>query len=230
MKRSCSGKVSGAAQRRLWLAALAVGALACVPAAGQAAPGFALKNGSRLWLDGTSTLHPYTSTANRLQVSFAQDTTRWPRPVSSLAEIEEVMRQGGVTALEVLVPVSGMRSGKSGLDRNMQKALQAEAHPAIRFRLGRYEVAPGATPEEFVVQARGWLAVAGVERPVELSVTARREARGIRLLGQKPLLMSEFEIRPPRMMMGAVRTADQVTVSFDLLIGSEGPPAPAARP
>jgi polyisoprenoid-binding protein YceI len=78
---------------------------------------------------------------------------------------------------------------------------------------------------EFTITAHGTLTVAGVERPIDLSVAARREGEGIRLKGTRQLRMTEFEIKPPKMMMGTLRTGDQVTVTFDLLVGAREPSA-----
>ena len=201
------------------LAALAV--LVVGPTLVQAAPAeLVLRSGSALWLTGTSTIHDYRSQASRLEVAFTSDPTLWPAAASGVDAIEGLIRAQGVTAIDVVVDVAGLKSGKEGLDKNMYKALLAEKHPEIRFKVADYQVgAPGDTAGTRI-DARGTLTVAGVEREITMSATARREGDTIRLRGSVPLLMTQFGIKPPKMMLGTIKTSDKVVVHIDLLIGA----------
>jgi hypothetical protein len=211
---------------RLWalvLAALGFGALA-----GRApASGLEVGSGSRLWLEGKSTMHDYESTASKLDATLRQDESRWPAEARGVEAIEGFVRAHGVTSIEVVVPVTGLHSKKAGLDKNMYKALAAAKHPEIRFRMSEYDVADGVA-EAMTLGAKGLLEVAGVERPIELTVKAIREGDRLRLRGSTPLLMSSFGIKPPTMMMGTLKVADRVVVSFDLVLEarSDAPPRP----
>jgi polyisoprenoid-binding protein YceI len=182
-----------------------------------------LQKGSRLWLEGSSTVHEYSSTASELKATLAHDPASWDAALPRAEAIEKLIRAHGVTALEVIVPVQGMHSGKSGLDKNMAKALNASAHPDIRFVLSDYKVAEGAKPGEMAIDARGKLTVAGVTKDVAIAVSAAREEDILHLRGRVPLKMTQFEVKPPTMMMGALRTSDDVTVQFDLRLGAGEP-------
>ncbi|NOT33009.1 MAG: YceI family protein [Candidatus Eisenbacteria bacterium] len=180
-----------------------------------------LQAGSKLWLDGKSTVHEYKSTAASLKVSFEQDQTKWPTDATGAEAIERFLRAKGITSMDVVVAVTGLHSGKAGLDKNMYKALLAEKHPEIRFRMVSYEIAEGARPGELAIDATGTLRVAGVERELKMPVTFVRESDTVHLRGSASLLMSTFGIKPPTMMMGTLRTADLVVVSFDLQLESK---------
>lgn len=173
---------------------------------------------SKLWLEGTSTVHDYKSTASALEVKFEENTSLWPADASGAAAIEGLIRAKGITAMDVAVGVTGLHSGKSGLDKNMYKALLAPKHPDIRFKMTSYEVKEGAKPAEIALDAKGTLSIAGVEREIVLPVTAVREGETLRMKGSTPLLMSEYGIKPPTMMMGTIKTKDRVVVSFDLIV------------
>lgn len=189
-----------------------------------------LRPGGSLWLEGKSTVHEFKSTTTHLEARFSEIEARWPTGTTGVAALEAFIRAKGVSSMQLLVPVTGLHSGKSGLDKNMYKALQAEKHPAIRFAMSSYEVEDGKTPGTLAIDAKGTLQIAGVERPVHLPITATRAGDALRLQGSVPVLMTDYGIKPPTMMMGALKTADQVVVSFDIALEAKSDPgAPKAQ-
>ena len=209
-------------QRSNRFAVLALVALAATVSFSQVLAGSVeLQSGSKLWLDGKSSIHEFKSTASSLKTTFGQNEAVWPANATGGEAIERFLRAKGITSMEVVVGVTGLHSGKAGLDKNMYKALLAPKYPEIRFRMASYEIADGAKPGEMAIDATGALSVAGVEREIRMPVAAVREGETVRLRGSTPLLMSEYGIKPPTMMMGTLRTADKIVVSFDLLIGAK---------
>lgn len=202
-------------------AALVTSALA---PAGAEAPAIAtLGSESRLWLEGNSTVHRFESTATKFEVRMsAADVQVAP----GLEGLEQLVRAGRVKGVDVSIPVAEMRSGKNGLDKNMRNALKADRYPSITFRLERYALASSGTADSVVIDAHGVLAVAGVEKPVDIQAGATRAGNALRIRGSKELRMTEFEIKPPTMMMGTLRTSDQIVIRFDLLM-SPSPSTPA---
>ena len=204
--------------------AMAIAAVSLAPAWADAPTVAGLGAGSRLWLEGNSTLHHYESTATKLEVRMTGTET-----AANLDALEQMVRKGDVKGLEVSIPVAAMQSGKSGLDKNMRTALKADANPTITFRLERYEVA-NAT-DSLVIDAHGTLKVAGVEQVIDVRAGAVRNGDVLRIRGEKQLLMTQFGVKPPTMMMGTVKTSDQIVIRFDLrmtpgstssLVGAKG--------
>jgi polyisoprenoid-binding protein YceI len=201
---------------------LVLAALAVVASFVLAAPGdLAVKPTSKLWITGKSTLHDFTSQATQLRVAFQQDSTRWPEGPIGVEAVERFIREKGVTSMDVIVGVTGMRSEKDGLDKNMYKALKADTYPEIRFGMGSYEAHESGTPAGMTIDAKGMLTVAGVEREITVAVTAVRDGETMHLRGNVPLLMTQFGIKPPKMMLGTIRTADEIVVHFDLVVGAK---------
>lgn len=164
-------------------------------ACAQAATGTLAKE-SAIWIEGDSTLHPFSSTATA--VEFAADVE-------------------GTTAkaLTLRIPVDGLRSAHKGLDSNLQKALKSKEHPAIEFALTKLAVEKGEAT------ADGELTIAGVKKPVTVKgVLAQRDGRLV-VDGRRRLVMSEFGVKPPKMMMGAVKVADPIDVVFHLEIETD---------
>jgi hypothetical protein len=177
---------------------------------------------SVLWLDGTSSLHEYESHTSQIGFDMARDPAS--REPANAADLAEIIRHSGIRSVDVRVPVGTLRSGKSGLDRNMMKALRADQYPEIRFHLARYTASGVDTVD---IQAEGTLTIAGQERPVTLKARAFRGPGGVWLEGTHGLRMTEFGIKPPTMMMGTIRVGDPVTIHYQLLLSPAVNDAPA---
>jgi polyisoprenoid-binding protein YceI len=196
-------------------APVAHGAEAPAAAAGDAA--LVLAPGSRLWLEGDSTLHKYKAEASglRLVTTVAPEAT-----AKSLADVATA---GQLQALQLTVPAKKLTSGDGGLDKNMWKALNADAHPDIVFKLDSYKAQPGADGQSLDVRVLGRLTVAGTEKPVEVGVRAFRSGNGLRLIGNKELLMSDFSVTAPVLMGGMIKTDNKVVIRFDLKLQPRTP-------
>ena len=181
--------------------------------------------GSVLWIEGTSTLHDYESRTTEVSLVLLRDVST-PDPRDAM-ELDRWLRSGVLRGLELGVPLAAMRSGKPALDRNMLKALRASEHPEIRFRLTRSSVTTAAA-DTVSVTADGVLRVAGHERPIRVDGHLVRTEAGVWLEGNQLLRMSEFEVKPPTMMMGTLRVHDPVAVHFRLLL-VPGPAASGSR-
>lgn len=189
------------------------------------AAGLVLGRESSLRLEGDSTLHPYSSAATELLVEGEAEPPR-----GAGESLLDLARADGLKGLAVRVPVRGLKSGKGGLDKNMHKALRADKHPEIVFELESYALQPH--PEErgaFRVKAAGSLSVAGERRPVELEADVRHAEGGLRVQGSEELLMSDFGIKPPAMMLGALKTDDKVVIHYDLVLGTGKEPGAGTR-
>lgn len=165
---------------------------------------------SELWIDGTSNKSDWTVHATEFQaaVTLAPDATP--------PEIE---------AATVTVPSAKLRSQKSTImDRLMHGALKVDEHPEIQYELTSAEstASSSSNPATFTVETHGNLTLAGVTKDIVMTVQGDRLDDGtIHFTGSHELLMTDYNMKPPTAMFGALRTADQVTISFDLIAGPE---------
>jgi hypothetical protein len=171
---------------------------------------------SRLWLEGDSTLHPFSSTATRLNVSGGVEA---PAKGDTLADL---VRGKKISGFRIVIPVAGLKSGEAGLDKNMHKALKADQHPEIIFELTDYQTAP--EPGGLLIKAAGRLSAAGVEKPMELEAHARPGPQGLEARGAYELLMTDYGVKPPAMMLGAIKTRNRVVIRYDIFINELLPP------
>ena len=156
---------------------------------------------SAVWVEGTSNVHDWKATTSTLNAKIEIAT-----PVSAGATVE---------AVTLSIPVTTLKSGKGGLDKNMYKAMKAEQHPDILYRLTAFRSAPENGAYAAVVT--GMLTINGVEKEVVMNATMSGEATALQAVGSVKLRMTDFGIKPVTALLGTIRTADEVTVKFELV-------------
>ena len=123
-----------------------------------------------------------------------------------------VLRPEAVASFDVIVPVTALTSERDNFTADMHRALGADRHPDIVFRLTRFEKQPRG------VKAFGVLRVAGVEQDVTLPVVTTMRDGKLLVFGSLDLLMTDFGIAPPTAMMGLLQTHPKVTVTFPAVL------------
>ena len=187
----------------LWTA-LATTAFIAAPAFGQTASPLAI-TAATVSIDGTSNVHDFTASTTTVTLVVA---TLAGDPGEDV--LAHALRPGSLTAFDVVIPAATLKSEKGDIDENMHKALKVRQHPDIRFRLGALEPAADG------YRATGWLTIAGVEKPVTLNVQAVRAGAALTVTGSTDLLMTDYGISPPRMMLGVLKTNPKVTIRLEL--------------
>ena len=168
-----------------------------------------LKPAGWLRVEGDSTLHKWTSTTTAVELELVLADEK-ADPVLAIGESK-------VKSATLTVPVATLLSGEKGLDKNMRKAMNAEKHPAVVYKIASYQLVKGEDGRRFA-KAAGELTINGQTRPAELSLELRAAGEELSVSGAYGLKMSEFGIPPPKLMMGAIKVRDDVVVRFDLTL------------
>lgn len=173
---------------------------------------------SQLWLVGDSTLHAFTSRTTSLDVAAEAETP------ATISLGESLLAADNLRTFTLSVPVQSLKSKDAALDKNMYKALKADVHPTITFTLDRFDrrISTGTLPG-VPVTVKGRLTIAGVEKSIEMDLQAIPGLADLHVQGRYALRMSDYGIKPPTMMMGAVRVKDLVMIHFDLHLISPTP-------
>ena len=108
---------------------LLLGTLLVLPAAAQDAP-FAFSKAT-LTIDGTSNVHDWSASTTRIRVTHAKLAAEAGGP----SFWDAVVKPGAIEAFDVTIPATTLTSPRSGLDKNMYKALKTDQHPDIVFGL-----------------------------------------------------------------------------------------------
>ncbi|HOY60074.1 MAG TPA: YceI family protein [Verrucomicrobiota bacterium] len=205
-------------------AALACGTLA------QAADGwikYAAKPGCLVTIDGTSTIHDWTTKGAIIGGSFEVEpeflTDKTLKSVKSLTTKEVNPK------VQVKIPVKSLKSqvllGASKMDEVMQEAMRMKDNPDILYTLKEMivkgDVPASGSPVKF--DTKGELTISGVTNTVDMEVTMTRVADDrVKFAGSKVLKMTDYKVPPPApniLGMSPIKTGDEVTIKFDWLLG-----------
>ncbi len=204
-------------------------ALACATLA-QAADGwikFAARPGCLVTIDGTSTIHDWTTKGAIIGGSFEVEpeflTDKTLKSVKSLTTKEANPK------VQVKIPVKSLKSqvllGASKMDEVMQEAMRmkdnADILYAVKEMIVKGDVPASGSPVKF--DTKGELTISGVTNTVDMEVTMTRVADDrIKFSGSKVLKMTDYKVPPPApsiLGMSPIKTGDEVTIKFDWLLG-----------
>ena len=158
-----------------------------------------LQPGSRVWVEGTSTARSYRCESTRVQGSVDASTT-------DLAQLSSV------PGAQITVPVATLDCRNGTMNGHMRNALQATQNPNIRLQASAIRVNNGTA------RITGDLTIAGRTQPVTIDATVAAEDGQLRVRGSRTLNMTNYGVRPPSLMLGAMRVNPNVTVGFDVLL------------
>jgi polyisoprenoid-binding protein YceI len=159
--------------------------------------------GSTLWVEGTSSLHDWRCDVVDMAGTFSIDDEE---------QVTDVVSASFSVA-------SNLECKNGTMNRKAHAALGVKDHPSITFELTSSEVEAGEEGA-FTVKAVGLLSIAGETREVTTTVHAtRNESDQLVLSGFFPVKMSDFNVKPPKAMLGTIKTGDDITVHFQFISG-----------
>ena len=127
-------------------------------------------------------------------------------------------RLQSVGILAFSLPVLNLKSHNRLMDQDAYKALKTETYKNILFRLSGSKVVAGKHANEYFVYATGNLTIAGITRPIDLDVSCVMVDDGsIVCSGEYKLKMKDYGLKPPVLMLGALRTGEFVTLNYSMV-------------
>lgn len=159
---------------------------------------------SDIKVSGTSNLHDWNMKAQSTTVSAKFDL----KPGTNQLQ--------DISALSFTMPVKGLKSDENLMNTRAYTTLKADKHEKIAFQMSSAVVTPQAN-NQYLVKATGNLTISGVTKPVTLVANGVVNAdKTITITGAQKIKMSEFGVKPPSFMLGALKVGDQVTVEYNL--------------
>jgi YceI-like domain len=157
-------------------------------------------------LSGTSTLHNWTMDAKTFsgeaQFGFVAGNAN---QLSSLK------------VLSFSLVVQDLKSGEKGLDKNAYKALKTDQYKDIDYKLVSATVSP-ENEGKYLLKTIGDLTIAGVTKQVSMDVyCVVNKDQTITCTGSYKLEMTDYKVKPPTFMLGAMKTGDAITLNFTLV-------------
>jgi len=163
--------------------------------------------GVKLVIEGTSNIHDWDMKSDKGYCS-------------SLFDITKEGTLNAVSFINFTVPAESLKSEHSGMDKNTYKALNTAKYSNINFTASSVTVKPNGTVG-YILTAKGRLTISGVTKDVVLTANGTMNAdKSISYNGAYKIKMTDYNVEPPSIMMGAIKTGEFVTVKFDLLLRS----------
>lgn len=151
---------------------------------------YSLSDESSLTIDGTSTLHDWTVTANTMNGAVKADGSS-PKEIDFEVVVADIISERGAT-----------------MDKKMHDALKKEDYPKVFFKLTEVK------DQSIVV---GTLNIAGQEKTVEIPVKMDASEGALKFKGEQKITLQDYGMEPPTAMFGSIVVGDDVTVKFDLI-------------
>jgi len=141
-------------------------------------------------VSGTSTLHAWDMTSK--EASFAGTVNG--------NKMENVV---------FTIKATSLKSKDSSLDKNAYKALDTGKYPDITFNAV-------SIPTSGTSTIAGKLTIANSTKDINLPVTVAKSGTTYTLTGKVKLKMTSFGIKPPSVMMGTIKSGDEITISYNV--------------
>jgi polyisoprenoid-binding protein YceI len=156
-------------------------------------------------LSGTSTLHNWTmetqTFTGEAQFGFKSGN----------------IQLNSIKSLSFNLNVTDLKSGEKGLDKNAYKALKTDQYKDIVYKLSSAVIMP-EKDGRYLIKTQGNLSIAGVTKDVAMDVYAVVNKDGsITCTGSDKLLMTDYQVKPPKFMLGAMKTGDAITLNYTIV-------------
>ena len=171
-------------------------------AAGWAAQSYTFESSSKIWVEGTSTIHDWECEVGQFAGSVTADAAE-----AGFADL---------TATSLAVPVQGIDCDNGTMNGKVRDALGSSP---VRYDLRSAEIGDADADGWFPIRTTGRLTIAGETQNVQMTVKGKAlDGNRFRLTGQHALKMTDYGVDPPTAMFGTLKTGDEVTVHFDATI------------
>jgi polyisoprenoid-binding protein YceI len=155
---------------------------------------------------GTSTMHDWTSKATAVTVTGDFSINN--------GTLEKI------NAGTVKIDAVSLKSTKNSdlMDDRTHITIKADKYPSISYVFVKI-VSTQKSGAETTVTVNGNLTIAGVTKPTDLVLKFKPLANGdVEITGSRKIRMSNHGIKPPSFMLGAMKVADEITISYDVIL------------
>ncbi|AMM51584.1 hypothetical protein TH61_10925 [Rufibacter sp. DG15C] len=157
--------------------------------------------------------------AGTVKVSGTSDLQTWT-VTSTEAEsqgvftLDEKNQMKAISQLQFTLKANSLQGGLKIMDHKAHKALKASKYPVISFQLESAVVLPIQANQQ-VIHATGSLTLKGVTHTITLPMLAVLNSdRSFTITGTKALRFSDYLIKAPSFMGGAMQAGNDITVDI----------------
>jgi len=126
---------------------------------------------------------------------------------------------GGATLAAVTgwveAPVATLKTGKGRRDRDLNKSMESEKYPALRFELDRVEPGTGQ-PDSLPATLHGRMILHGETHDVSLPSVLRFSPEGVRVESSLPLNLKDYKIGGLSKAFGLLKMYEDIVIHVDV--------------
>jgi polyisoprenoid-binding protein YceI len=161
----------------------------------------------QLTINGTSNVHDWTSKATNVYVAgdFGLNNNN---------NLEKI------NIATVKVQTKSLKSTKNSdiMDDRTHSTLKADKFPEITYVFTKV-LSIQQSGGETIMNIAGNLTLGGVTKPTDLTIRIKALPNGeFEVKGTRKILMSNYGIKPPSFMLGAMKVGDEVTLTYDVIL------------
>lgn len=154
---------------------------------------------SSLTVFGSSNLHGWKVDANTQHGSIS---------FNSLATCD-------INHLSLAVLTESLKGVKPAITASASKALKSDQYKTILFTLVEVKNVDDKGNGVYALQTLGELVIAGAKKTVPLNFDVTIVENTVKLEGKAELKMTDFNIIPPKGLLGAVKAKDEIILRFE---------------
>lgn len=119
-------------------------------------------------------------------------------------------------SLNFYIEVKDLKSGSKKLNKHAHEALNSDDYKVINYKLFSSTLTPDSLG--YLLKTVGKLTISGVTKDIEMDVYSVLNDNGsITCKGSYNLIMSDYDVDPPSLMWGAIKTHDAVILDFEVV-------------
>ena len=123
-----------------------------------------------------------------------------------------------IKKLNIVLEVEGLKSGKGGMDKNTYKALNLKKYTTIEFQFLSTEEVSELKNGSYSFKTKGNLKISGVTKMISLEFILHKNDNEVKLVGEKTIKMTDFNVDPPKALLGTIKTGNEVTIKFNTIL------------
>jgi len=160
------------------------------------------KGNSKFTVKGTSTIHDWEMISESFNGSISINQSN-----SENVVIKDIAITVGVKSLE---------SGNSMMDNKCHDALKVDKNPNIIYQFKGLKSIKSLGNSKYSAILSGTLNIAGKTELVDINTTLTKKGNGIQIEGEKPIKMSDFDVKPPVALLGTIKTGNDITIVINI--------------
>jgi hypothetical protein len=162
---------------------------------------------SSIEIKGDSTVRKFSAKAEKIEL----------KGTAEMQPLADGFLNWTPTEIEMRIETENLKSDGRTLDEHMHEAMKIKQYTSLIMKLNTFSFEGKNKEGAEMVTSRGSFTLAGVTQTIEIKALLRLEGSQVRIQGHKEMLMSDYGIAPPTMMLGTLKTKDAIDVNFDVI-------------